>query len=95
MSEYTENFNLDLYTDTDKPNLRDQYNVAIRKIDSQLKVQSDNNTVAIEAANQAKDKAESIVATVNTNTTSINKNTNDIANNTTAITICFFKVRFL
>ena len=35
-SEYTPNYNLDLYTDNDKPNLRDQYNGAITKIDTQL-----------------------------------------------------------
>ncbi len=35
-SEYTEHFNLDLYTDNDRPNLRDQYNAAIRKIDNKL-----------------------------------------------------------
>lgn len=35
-SEYTEHFNLDLYTDNDRPNLRDQYNAAIRKIDNKM-----------------------------------------------------------
>lgn len=35
-SEYTPNYHLDLYTDNDKPNLRDQYNAAMRKIDREL-----------------------------------------------------------
>lgn len=56
-SEYTQNYNLDLYTDNDKPNLRDQYNGAITKIDAQLHEFSNNLVVVTEAANQAKDKA--------------------------------------
>lgn len=35
-SEYTPNYNLDLYVSTDKPNLRDQYNGAMGKIDTAL-----------------------------------------------------------
>ncbi len=49
-SEYTPNFNLDLYKNDDKPNLRDQYNSAVRKIDTQLKQTNDtvstNKTIA-------------------------------------------------
>lgn len=56
-SEYTQNYNLDLYTDNDKPNLRDQYNGAITKIDAQLHEFSNNLVIVTEAANQAKDKA--------------------------------------
>lgn len=56
-SEYTQNYNFDLYTDNDKPNLRDQYNGAITKIDAQLHEFSNNLVVVTEAANQAKDKA--------------------------------------
>lgn len=36
-TEYTTNYNLDLYASADKPNLRDQYNVAMGKIDAQMK----------------------------------------------------------
>ena len=57
-TEYTPYYNLDLYTDSDKPNLRDQYNGAMRKVDTQLHTSNDNITVAIEAANQAKEKAQ-------------------------------------
>lgn len=35
-SEYTPNYNLDKYVGTDKPNLRDQYNSAMDKIDAQF-----------------------------------------------------------
>lgn len=37
MATYTPNYNLDKYEGTDKPNLRDQYNSAMDKIDSALK----------------------------------------------------------
>ena len=36
MTQYTPNYNLDLYESSDKPNLRDQYNSAMGKIDTQL-----------------------------------------------------------
>lgn len=42
-SEYTPAYNLDLYTSADKPNLRDQYNAAMRKIDTAM--QTLNNTI--------------------------------------------------
>lgn len=35
-SEYTKNYNLDKYASTDKPNLRDQYNSAMDKIDNEI-----------------------------------------------------------
>ena len=57
-TEYTTHYNLDLYTDTDKPNLRDQYNGAMNKIDSQLNTLSNNIVVVTEAANQTKEKAD-------------------------------------
>ena len=37
MTTYTTNYNLDKYEGTDKPNLRDQYNSAMDKIDTELK----------------------------------------------------------
>ena len=70
-SEYTPNYKLDLYTDTDKPNLRDQYNGAMNKIDSQFTTVSNNIVVAIESANQAKEKADSAADSAATNAQSI------------------------
>ena len=70
-TEYTPNYKLDLYTDTDKPNLRDQYNGAMNKIDSQFGTVSNNIVVAIEAANQAKEKADSAADSAATNAQSI------------------------
>lgn len=45
-TEYTPNYDLDLYASTDKPNLRDQYNAAMGKIDTQMKANADGITNA-------------------------------------------------
>lgn len=45
-TEYTPNYNLDLYASADKPNLRDQYNAAMGKIDKQMKANADGATNA-------------------------------------------------
>ena len=39
-TDYTPNYTLDLYASTDKPNLRDQYNAAMGKIDTQMKAKT-------------------------------------------------------
>lgn len=57
-SEYTPVYKLDLYTDNDKPNLRDQYNAAMQKIDNQMKVNANNVTTAIETGRQAKEASD-------------------------------------
>lgn len=41
-TEHTPNYNLDLYASADKPNLRDQYNAAMGKIDAQMKKTADD-----------------------------------------------------
>lgn len=41
-TEYTPNYNLDLYASADKPNLRDQYNAAMGKVDAQMKKSADD-----------------------------------------------------
>ena len=70
-SEYTPNYNLDLYTDNDKPNLRDQYNGAITKIDAQLHEFSNNMVIVTDAANQARDKAANAQSAADANAKSI------------------------
>ena len=45
-TEYTPNYNLDLYASADKPNLRDQYNAAMGKVDTQMKANADGITNA-------------------------------------------------
>lgn len=83
-SEYTPNYKLDLYTDNDKPNLRDQYNGAMNKIDSQFTTVSNNIVVAIEAANQAKKKADSASDSAATNAQSITTLNNTVSGIDTA-----------
>ena len=70
-SEYTPNYNLDLYVDNDKPNLRDQYNGAITKIDAQLHEFSNNMVIVMDAANQARDKAATAQSAADANAKSI------------------------
>lgn len=70
-SEYTPNYNLDLYADNDKPNLRDQYNGAITKIDTQLHEFSNNMVIVTDAANQARDKAAAAQSAADANTKAI------------------------
>lgn len=45
-TEHTPNYNLDLYASADKPNLRDQYNAAMGKVDAQMKKTADDITNA-------------------------------------------------
>ena len=45
-TECTPNYNLDLYASADKPNLRDQYNAAMGKVDAQMKKTADDVTNA-------------------------------------------------
>ena len=54
MTDYTPNLNLDLYEDTDKPNLRDQYNSAMGKIDTDLSTPFTSNRLADGAVTSAK-----------------------------------------
>ena len=59
-TEYTPNYNLDLYAGTDKPNLRDQYNSAMGKIDAQfVNIENDHT----ETGNQ--------ISAINTNMTQL------------------------
>lgn len=49
MATYTQYYSLDKYESTDRPNLRDQYNAAMDKVDSQLHVQAGNLATAQQA----------------------------------------------
>lgn len=59
-SEYTPNYNLDKYVGTDKPNLRDQYNSAMDKIDAQFVVIENDHT-----------KTNNQISAINTNMTQL------------------------
>lgn len=52
-SEYTSYYNLDKYVSSDKPNLRDQYNAAMDKIDAQMYANHGLSSTALNAANDA------------------------------------------
>lgn len=52
-SEYTSHYNLDKYVAADKPNLRDQYNSAMDKIDAQMYANATGVVTAQATANNA------------------------------------------
>lgn len=86
-TEYTPNYNLDLYVSADKPNLRDQYNAAMGKIDTQMKKSADDVTNAnanvltlqtqVTEAQKDISALESTVKTHGTQITDVQKTAND------------------
>lgn len=58
MATYTTNYNLDKYEGSDRPNLRDQYNAAMDKIDAALQTQSVDIASAASVARLADAKAD-------------------------------------
>ena len=94
-TEYTPNYNLDLYASADKPNLRDQYNTAMGKIDTQMKKSADDVTNAnanvltlqTQMTEAQKDIAglESTVKTHGTQITAVQKTANDALSLATAV----------
>lgn len=78
-SDYTPNYNLDLYVSTDKPNLRDQYNGAMGKIDKAL---LDANNKVVDYGNQVANlstRVENVETTVGGLDGRITANTEQIA----------------
>lgn len=86
-TEYTPNYNLDLYASADKPNLRDQYNAAMGKIDTQMKKSAEDVTNAnanvltlqtqMTEAQKDISALESTVKTHGTQITAVQKTAND------------------
>lgn len=86
-TEYTPNYNLDLYASADKPNLRDQYNAAMGKIDTQMKKSAEDVTNAnanvltlqtkMTEAQKGISALESTVKTHGTQITSVKKTADD------------------
>lgn len=86
-TEYTPNYNLDLYASADKPNLRDQYNAAMGKIDTQMKKSAEDVTNAnanvltlrtqMTEAQKDISALESTVETHGTQITNVQKTAND------------------
>jgi len=79
MSTYTQYYSLDKYEDTDRPNLRDQYNAAMDKIDTQLHTQ--DTSIGSQATALA-----SLQGTVASHTTQIAGNSSDITALQTSVT---------
>lgn len=86
-TEYTPNYNLDLYASADKPNLRDQYNAAMGKIDTQMKKSANDVTNAnanvltlqtqMTEAKKGISALKSTVETHGTQITNVQKTAND------------------
>lgn len=95
-TEYTPNYNLDLYASADKPNLRDQYNAAMGKIDTQMKKSAEDVTNAnanvltlqTQMTEAQKDIAEleSTVDTHGTQITAVQKTADDAQADVTSLT---------
>ena len=64
MTEYTDNYGLNKYSDGDAANLRDQYNTSMDIIDGKLKTANDNAQNAVNASTQNTSKINDIIATM-------------------------------
>ena len=67
----TTNYQLPTYADTDAPDLTGAYNQAMKKIDKQMKTNSDEAASAKSAAGTAKSTADSALETANVNEAAI------------------------
>lgn len=84
-TEYTPNYNLDLYSGDDKPNLRDQYNSAMNKIDSELLELANKDTSAANLIYALQQNLKNLESDVTENTANIATNKAAITANTNAI----------
>lgn len=95
-TEHTPNYNLDLYASADKPNLRDQYNAAMGKIDTQMKKSAEDVTNAnanvltlqtqMTEAQKGIAELESTVDEHGTEITNVQKTANDAQADVTSLT---------
>lgn len=69
MNSFTPNYNLDLYDVDDKPNLNDQYNDAMRKVDNALHGMSNDIVTAETAVNNLSTKVDGFDDRVTANAT--------------------------
>lgn len=67
MNSFTPNYNLDLYDVDDKPNLNDQYNDAMRKVDNALHGMSNDIVTAETAVNNLSTKVDGFDARITAN----------------------------
>ena len=76
----TTNYQLPTYADTDAPDLTGAYNQAMKKIDTQMKTNSDKAASATSAAGTAKSTADSALKTANANEAAITTLTGRVDN---------------
>lgn len=69
MNSFTPNYSLDLYDVDDKPNLNDQYNDAMRKVDNALHGMSNDIVTAETAVNNLSTKVDGFDARITANAT--------------------------
>lgn len=81
MNSFTSNYNFDLYDPDDKPNLCDQYNDAMNKIDNQFKVSEGNVQIAITNANNATAAINDVKTLVSNETTRAETAESDLQTN--------------
>lgn len=83
-SEYTPNRRYPLYTDQDKPNLRDQYNQAIREIDADIKTALDDSGDVSDALGTGFDAQHTVRMAIDAANTSLSNLGTAIGNEVTA-----------
>lgn len=76
----TTNYQLPTYADMDAPDLTGAYNQAMKKIDTQMKTNSDKAASATSAAGTAKSTADSALGTANANKAAITALTDRVGN---------------
>lgn len=76
----TTNYQLPTYADTDAPDLTGAYNQAMKKIDTQMKTNSDKAASATSAAGTAKSTADNALGTANANEAAIKALTSRVVN---------------
>lgn len=76
----TTNYQLPTYADTDAPDLTGAYNQAMKKIDTQMKTNSDEAASATSEAGTAKSTADSALKKANGNEAKITKLEGRVAN---------------
>lgn len=76
----TTNYQLPTYADTDAPDLTGEYNQAMKKIDTQMKTNSNEAASATSTADTAKSTADSALKTANENEEAITTLTGRVNN---------------
>lgn len=79
MNSFTPKYNLDLYDPDDKPNLNDQYDAAMRKIDTELFKQAGDIVTAETAVANLTNKVEGFDTDIAQNTADITQLKTDVA----------------